>query len=308
MVTKEENSKQNQKTGDSGLREVTETIDRVARQRPSHKEVLTFLKEVVTEQFKIKPEIETHSVPMDKALILKKTTEGFPLVDKGDLKLDFASATTLFKALCKVLKRNSKVSKDVEKIEELIGGQGLDLEALFDKTAADDGEYIASLSEKLNLRTDILAFLAENSLRPVFEAYAQDLQEHVDQDSWWKSYCPICGSKPVMAELVGQERKRFLICSCCGYEWRFKRIQCPYCENEERRQFKYFFTEEEDRAYRVETCQKCKKYIKTVDTEELDEEFIPSVEDVGTLYLDVLAKKEGYERGVHPLGLNLGDL
>jgi FdhE protein len=308
MVTKEENSKQNQKTGDSGLREVTETIDRVARQRPSHKEVLTFLKEVVTEQFKIKPEIETHSVPMDKALILKKTTEGFPLVDKGDLKLDFASATTLFKALCKVLKRNSKVSKDVEKIEELIGGQGLDLEALFDKTAADDGEYIASLSEKLNLRTDILAFLAENSLRPIFEAYAQDLKEHVDQDSWWKSYCPICGSKPVMAELVGQERKRFLICSCCGYEWRFKRIQCPFCENEERRQFKYFFTEEEDRACRVETCQKCKKYIKTVDTEELDEEFIPSVEDVGTLYLDVLAKKEGYERGVHPLGLNLGDL
>jgi FdhE protein len=308
MVTKGENSKKNQKITDSGLRKVTETIDRLSRQRPSHKEVLAFLKEVVTEQFKIKPEIETHPVSMDKALIVKKTTEGFPLVDKSDLKLDVDSATTLFKALCKVLKRNSKVSKDVEKIERCIGGGELDLEASLKKRAADDGEYIASLSERLNLRADILAFLAENSLRPIFEAYAHELEEHVDQESWWRAYCPICGSKPVMAELVGQERKRFLICSCCGYEWRFKRIQCPFCENEDRHKFKYLFTEEEDRAYRVETCQKCKKYIKTVDAEELDEEFIPSVEDVGTLYLDVLAKKEGYERGVHPLGLNLGDL
>jgi formate dehydrogenase maturation protein FdhE len=45
-----------------------------------------------------------------------------------------------------------------------------------------------------------------------------------------------------------------------------------------------------------------------VDTEELDDEVIPSVDDIGTLYLDVLAKKEGYTREVHPLGLDLEDI
>jgi FdhE protein len=290
------------------LDEISERIATISQERPSHKEVLAFLKDVVTEQFKIKADVEIHPVSVDEDLLRKKTAEGFPLVDRGDLELDMASATTLFKALCKVLKQTAKVRKEVEKIEEVVSRGEVNLEELFKKTAEHGAEHVAALSEKLNVRGEILFFLAENSLRPIFEAYARELKEHVDQESWWRAYCPICGSKPVMAELVGQERKRFLICSCCGYEWRFKRIQCPFCENEERRKFKYFFTEEEERTYRVETCQKCKKYIKTVDTEQLDEAFFPAVEDVGTLYLDVLAKNEGYEREVYPLGFNLEDL
>jgi FdhE protein len=290
------------------LDEISERIATISQERPSHKEVLAFLKDVVTEQFKIKADVEIHPVSVDEDLLRKKTAEGFPLVDRGDLELDMASATTLFKALCKVLKQTAKVRKEVEKIEEVVSRGEVNLEELFKKTAEHGAEHVAALSEKLNVRGEILFFLAENSLRPIFEAYARELKEHVDQERWWRAYCPICGSKPVMAELVGQERKRFLICSCCGYEWRFKRIQCPFCENEEGRKFKYFFTEEEERTYRVETCQKCKKYIKTVDTEQLDEAFFPAVEDVGTLYLDVLAKNEGYEREVYPLGFNLEDL
>jgi FdhE protein len=296
------------KAFEAELDEMSERIATISRDRPSHKEVLAFLKDVVTEQFKIKAEIEIHPASMDEDLLRKKSAEGFPLLDRGDLELDTASATNLFKGLCKVLKQNVKVRKEVEEIEEVVSRGEVNLEELFKKTAEHGAEHVAALSEKLNVKAEILFFLAENSLRPIFEAYADALQEHVDQESWWRSYCPVCGSKPVMAELVGQERKRFLICSSCGYEWRFKRIQCPFCENEERRKFKYFFAENEERAHRVETCQKCKKYIKTVDTEELDEAFFPAVEDMGTLHLDVLAKQEGYEREVHPLGLNLEDL
>ena len=292
----------------ANLSEVHKRIDDVARERPSHKEVLGFLKDVVAEQYGINPEIETPAVLGDKALIQKKAAEGFPLVNKGDLKLDLDSAAALFKGLCKVLKRNKKVSADVDKIEQCISSEDLDLEELFQKTAAGNGEYIASRSDKLGLKADMLSFLAENSLRPIFEAYAHELQGHVDQEHWWRAYCPICGSEPVMAELVDKEKKRFLICSCCGYAWRFKRTQCPFCENEEREKFKFFFGDKDQKACRVETCQKCKKYIKTVDTGELDGEFIPLVEDVGTLYLDVLAKKEGYSRKVQPMGLNLDEL
>jgi FdhE protein len=298
----------NNKTDSADLDRIYKRIDRLAKQRPSHKQVLDFLKEVITEQVKIRPLIEIGPVHMNEGLITKKTSEGFPLVNKGDLKLDIVSATTVFKGLCQVLKRNNKVSSDIDKIERLIGSEELNLEELFKKTAAGDGKYIASESDRRGLEAGILSFLAENSLRPIFQAYARELERHVDQEHWRRAYCPVCGSEPVMAELVGRERKRFLICSCCGYEWRFKRIQCPFCENEERRKFKYFFGDQDRRAYRIETCQKCKKYIKTVDTEELDGAFFPAVEDLGTLYLDVLAKKEGYERQVHPLGLNLEDL
>lgn len=307
-VTDNTNTKKKRETCEGHLNRVNNRIDRLAEQRPSHKQVLKFLKDVLTEQFGIKPGIKTHPVPMDEKLIKTKTAEGFPLVDKGDLKLDIASATNLFEGLCGVLKRNSKVSGDIDKIEHAISGEEINLEELFKKTAVQNGDYVASLSDRLNLKRAILSFLAENSLRPIFEAYADELKGYVDQEKWWRAYCPICGSKPVMAELIGPERKKFLVCSCCGYEWRFTRTRCPFCEKAEPKGLKFFLTKEEGKAYRVETCRKCKKYIKTVDTNELHEELVPMVEDIGTLYLDVLAKKEGYTRDVHPLGLNLEDL
>jgi FdhE protein len=288
---------------------INERIDEICAERPSHKEILTFFKGVITEQLKAKARIQVASIKMDEDLLEVKNKEGFPVVNKGDLKLDIPSVTALFKRLCEQLKQNEKVSQDVDRVAEAVDSGELDLEEVFKKAIAEDHEYLVDRSDRLSLQQKgLLLFLAENSLHPIFEAYAEKLKDYVDQERWWRGYCPICGSKPVMAELVGPEKKKFLICSCCGYEWRYKRTQCPFCGNEERSQFKYFFIEDEGRAYRVETCQKCKKYIKTVDTEELDEAFFPAVEDMGTLYLDVLAKKEGYNREIHPLGLNLEDL
>ncbi len=301
-------TKKKKKSPDAELIKIKRRIDAVAREKPSHKEVLRFLKQVIVEKSKVRPRIRAKSIDTNEKLIELKHREGFPLVEKRDLKLNVPSTTTLFKRLCALLKRNKKVSEDIDRINKALRSGELNLEELFKRAAAEDHEYMASVSDRLKLQRRILFFLAENSLKPIFEAYARKLKGYINQESWWKGYCPICGSKPVMAELIGTERKRFLVCSCCGYEWRFMRTKCPFCENEEPKRFRFFYTEKEGKAYRVETCDKCKKYIKTVDTNELDEEVVPSVEDVGTLYLDILAKKEGYTREVHLLGFSLEDL
>jgi FdhE protein len=308
MIMTKNNGQKKRESSDAALLKVKERIDHVSRKRPSHKAAITFFKGIITEKIRAKAGVEVESVEMDESVLNVKRNEGFPLVDKRDLKLDISSATALFKRLCERLNENEKVSQDMDRITEAVDSGELDLEELFKKAVEEDHEYMVDLSNRFKLQRGLLFFVAENSLQPIFEAYADKLKDYVDQQTWWRSYCPICGSKPVMAELIGRKRKKFLICSCCGYEWRFMRTKCPFCENEERRKFKYFYTEDEGRAYRVETCQKCKKYIKTVDTEELDEEVIPWVDDISTLYLDVLAQKEGYTREVHPLGLNLGDL
>ena len=48
----------------------------------------------------------------------------------------------------------------------------------------------------------------------------------------------------------------------------------------------------------IETCEKCKRYIKVLDERRLalDEETIMLVADVATLHLDLLAEREGYKR------------
>jgi FdhE protein len=135
----------------------------------------------------------------------------------------------------------------------------------------------------------------ENSIKPILEVYADELKEYVDQDTWWRGYCPICGSAPLIAGLR-EEGERFLVCSSCSYEWRFRRLKCPFCENEDHKGLRYFYTEREGKVNRVDVCEKCKTYIKAIDLRELPSDFISFVEDAGTLYMDVLAQTKGYRR------------
>jgi FdhE protein len=274
----------------------------MVKERPSHKEVLEFYKDVITEQHKIKPKIKITTVEINKEDSKLKIVEGFPLVEKKDLTLDLSSAKKLFKRLCKILGKNEKASRDIERINTALKNKDINLSEVFMQTAIANQEYVGIVSNKLHLRDGVLSFIARQSIKPAFEAYADQLKGYVDQEKWWRNYCPICGSEPFLAEFK-KDGARFLVCSCCGYEWRFHRLKCPFCENNDHEKLRYFYTEKEGRAYRIDVCEKCKRYIKTVDTNEVGE-VIPPLEDIGTLHLDVLAQNEGYKREEVGIGLS----
>ena len=282
---------------DSGLEKIKKRTDALVKQRPAHKDILQFFKKVAVEQHKIRQTVKTRPFEVDRVNLTVKIDEGLPLVQKKDLTLDVDSARKLFKRLCKILSQNEKASKDIERIDTALRTKDIDLEELFKQAINENNEYISDLSRRVNLQDGMLSFLARNSVRPVFEAYANELKGHVNQARWLKGYCPICGSEPLIS-VLREDGARFLVCSFCGYEWRYKRLQCPFCENEAAQGAKYFFNEKEGRAYRVEVCEKCKRYIKTIDAMEVGKELIPLIEDVGTLHLDIIAEKEGYTRGV----------
>jgi FdhE protein len=294
------------KKSDNGVEKIKRRVAAMVKERPSHKEVLEFFKNVVTEQHTIRSKIKTAPMEIGAEDVKVKMMEGFPLVEKRALTLDLPSATRLFKRLCKILSHNKKATRDTERITQAYKNKEIDLTELFKHTDSDNDEYISALAEKLGIKEDILVFLTRNSIKPVFEAYAGELKKFVDQERWWKGYCPICGSEPFMAEMKnegGAEGARFLVCSSCGYEWRFNRLKCPFCENANHEKLRYFYAEKEGKAYRIDVCDNCKRYIKTIDTRELGEDVIPLIEDAGTLYLDVLAQKEGYTKEKSPSGL-----
>lgn len=276
------------------------------KERPSHKEVLQFYKDVITEQYSTLPKIKTAPVDIDKDDAKSKIMQGFPLLEKRAFILDIPSATRLFKRLCKVLSKTKKGQHDSERITQALRKKEIKLPELLNQAEAENDEYIASLSKKLQVKEDVLVFLVKNSIKPIYETYAKELKDYVDQEQWWKGYCPICGSEPYIAELKsegGAEGARFLVCSSCGYEWRFNRLKCPFCENDDHEKLRYFYTEKEGKSYRVDVCEKCKRYIKAVDTVELGIDFIPLLEDIGTLHLDILAQKEGYTKEGKTSGL-----
>jgi FdhE protein len=65
----------------------------------------------------------------------------------------------------------------------------------------------------------------------------------------------------------------------------------------------YFFSEEEE-DYRVDVCDACKKYLKTVDTRKIEHPVYALVEQISTLHLDMLAQEQGLESG-SPLWLRI---
>lgn len=291
------------KKSDNGAEKIKKRVASMVKERPSHKEVLEFFKDIVTEQYSILSKVKTAPIEIAGEDFKEKILQGFPLVEKKALTLDVPSATRLFKRLCKIMSLNKKASQDIERITQAYKTKEIDLKELFKQTDSGKDDYITALSKKLGVKEDVLLFLTRNSIKPIFEAYANELKKYVDQERWWKGYCPICGSEPFMAELK-EEGARFLVCSSCSFEWRFNRLKCPFCENENHERLRYFYIEKEGKVYRVDVCEECKRYIKTIDIKELGEEkIIPLLEDIGTLHLDIVAQKEGYTKEGKTSGL-----
>jgi FdhE protein len=108
--------------------------------------------------------------------------------------------------------------------------------------------------------------------------------------------CPFCRRKPGLGVLraLGEGGQRSLICSFCLAEWDFRRILCPGCGEEDHAKLPVYSTEQLPHV-RVEACDGCRTYIKTVDLTKagLGE---PVVDEMAALPLDLWAREKGYSK------------
>ena len=127
-------------------------------------------------------------------------------------------------------------------------------------------------------------------LRPVVEVFAA----WRDEERWLRRYCPTCGSLPAMAQLVGMDsgRIRLLSCGCCATRWRYRRIGCTFCENENDHQLPVLTIQGEN-GLRIDSCDLCSGYLKGYEGREY-ESFL--MEDWASLHLDIIARDRGLKR------------
>jgi formate dehydrogenase accessory protein FdhE len=110
--------------------------------------------------------------------------------------------------------------------------------------------------------------------------------------------CPFCGGAPWIAvrrEGSAEEgARRLLGCSLCGFEWRVNRILCPACFEEDPHRLPSFQNDRHP-AVRIETCETCRRYVKSLDLSQ-DARPIPEVDDLVSLAMDLWAVDQGYTR------------
>jgi len=110
------------------------------------------------------------------------------------------------------------------------------------------------------------------------------------------STCPLCGGKPIVGVLraEGDGAKKSLICMLCGHEWMFRRIYCPAC-GEEREPQIAFYSAPEIAHVRVDVCDTCHTYLKSVDLTKMGLA-VPVVDELATIPLDLWAREHGYQK------------
>ena len=136
------------------------------------------------------------------------------------------------------------------------------------------------------------ALLAWLFLQPYAERLAEHTQGVVDEGA--SALCPFCSRKPVVGVLrpEGDGAKRSLICSMCATEWPFGRILCPAC-GEESVDKLAIYTADQFRHVRVEACDTCGCYIKTVDLTK-NGRAVPVVDELATIPLNLWAREHRY--------------
>lgn len=141
---------------------------------------------------------------------------------------------------------------------------------------------------------DAPGILAQAFLQP----YAELLRSRAQLRSSPTTYalCPFCHRKPALGVLrqMGDGGARSMICSFCLAEWEFRRIVCPGCGEENDKKLDVFRATDFD-YIRVECCDSCKTYIKTIDLTK-NGRAEPLVDELASAPLDLWAREHGYAK------------
>lgn len=270
------------------LKGTLELIEKYKSSYPHYVELLDMLEEVLILRERYRHNMTEDIFPVNEDIIEKKLSGGLPLIDFSGGNFDLTEPKRYFLELLKIAEKQNP--EETREFSRKIEDGTIDFKEMIRNFFTID-EDISKEQEYEFL--DLIELFIEESLRPALEIVTEKYGRVIAESGWSEGYCPICGSEPKIGELRGEEGRRFLFCSQCGFEWSFMRIKCPFCGNEEQQTLAYF-TVEDDEMHRVDVCNACKRYIKTVDFRAAKDEVNLEVEAITTLHLDMLASEEGY--------------
>lgn len=262
---------------------------------PELQDLLDFYLAIYEVQHKYSDKIDLQ-VELSDEEIKRKLKKDKYLLQEEEINLDAQVFASLINDLIQIVKQKSEFKGELEQLSQAPEMEPENLSVFIRKLISNDSVYLTDFAERMQTEKDIVFFLVQVALSPFYQKYAEHLRPRINYSLWLKGLCPVCGHKPLAAKLRKEEGLRLLQCSLCHTEWWFLRLKCAFCGNTDHEKLQYLYLEE-DRGRRVDVCDSCKKYIKTFDERVLGREVISHIEEIATVRLDFIAKKEGYVPG-----------
>ncbi len=274
--------------------EIIQAVNERKKNKPDFAPMLDIYGMIFTAQENAKKNttIDSFTIPDD---ILKiKLGEQLPLVEISQFMTDADASVRLFNEICGIL---SGAGDELSGQIKIIASSAVSsLNEIFSAFLKGDEPFFDILAESSGFDKKILGFIVYNSLKPSLELFSRMVAAIPKCERFWtRGCCPVCGSMPGLS-MFGENGKRSLSCGFCSHEWDSKRMFCPYCENTDHEALHYYDIDGEE-EYRVDLCDKCKSFIKTIDLRKTSRPIYLPLEVHSTPYIDQRFREMGYKPG-----------
>ncbi|MFC1865986.1 formate dehydrogenase accessory protein FdhE [Chloroflexota bacterium] len=242
---------------------------------------------------KIQADVEVNIIVVEPQLsekaVLNRMANGKPLLRFSHLNTNLPQIQATFEKVVKVFSEYPDLFGNMP--ENLLKNQELDRNIA---KAWFEGKSLPISAANGDIDQALLATLIQQAFRPFLVLYSLALIERSKHKGWQQGYCPICAGDPDIARLEKDVGERWLMCSRCDAPWRFPRLKCPFCGNQDSKTISYFSDEKE--AYRLCVCDNCHTYVKAVDLRKVADAYLP-LERLLTLDMDRQGQEKGYRPG-----------
>jgi FdhE protein len=178
------------------------------------------------------------------------------------------------------------------RLAEQIANGRVDVYDYFRSAEAPDEKKIRDWAENIPMGPEALGFFINITTGIILTKRAREAAETIAPLSWHKGYCPVCGGFPMLA-VTKENGQKWLHCAQCSHEWKFPRLKCPYCEHENPKETNFFFVDS-DKENKAFACDKCRKYLITINRPMELESIDPTITAIGLTHLDLLLQDKGF--------------
>lgn len=221
-----------------------------------------------------------------------KLARGVPLLD-GEIIPITSTLTALFERLAVAMLVDVQQRDAAQAVLDAVRSHRLHAQHVVGEAIVGHDDHIAALAGAADVDAGLLGTLADLASRPLLADLGRHLAPARSLGRWERGYCPICGGRPLLTELVRPSPQ--LRCGRCTTAWAWELPWCPECQGGRLSDLSPPTTTSVP-GWTTYCCECCQTYLKVAGTARMDSLPELLLDDLATWKLDRAALAAGLGR------------